>query len=79
MSSYRSPEDFAAKVEWEGGVAGALDYGLKHTDLDPADPSTAALREKWARIEQIYREQFEPLEREITELLEALSDEEISE
>lgn len=46
-------EDFAAKVEWEGGVTSALDYGLKATDLpeNSDDPLTADLRAAWTALQ----------------------------
>lgn len=37
-------EEFAAKVEWEGGVLDALEYGLKIDDIDKGE---VVLREKW--------------------------------
>lgn len=45
---------FAAKVEWEGGILDALDYGLKHTDLDPDDADSADLRAAWKELEEKY-------------------------
>lgn len=42
-------EEFAAKVDWEGGVADAVDYGLKASDL-PAD-APAKVRAAWAALE----------------------------
>lgn len=39
---YMSPFDFASKIDWQGGVMSALDYGLKHDELDPNDPASAA-------------------------------------
>ncbi len=51
---YLSVDAFAGKVEWEGGIVDALDYGLKHTDLDPNQPDSAKLREAWARLERLY-------------------------
>jgi phage terminase large subunit-like protein len=43
-----SEEDFAAKIQWEGGVVEALDYGLKATDLK--DPDTE-LGRTWAALD----------------------------
>lgn len=54
MAEFMTAAGFAAKVEWEGGVLEALDYGLKHTHLDPADHEAAALREAWADLERLY-------------------------
>lgn len=40
--------DFLGKIEWEGGVAGALDYGLKKADLEAAD------RETWPSLAEVW-------------------------
>ena len=46
-----TPDEFASKVEWEGGVIDALEYGLRETEMDGSDPAFqtawAALREQW--------------------------------
>lgn len=42
-----SNEDLAAKVEWEGGVIDALDYGIRAEQI--ADPQLAALWQKASR------------------------------
>ncbi len=35
-----TPLEFAAKIEWEGGIFDAfLDYGLTADDLDDTDPA----------------------------------------
>ena len=57
-SEYMTVEDFAAKAGWEGGILGALDYGLKHTDLDPADETAKPLRAAWKRLEDVYHGAF---------------------
>lgn len=54
MTKYMSVADFAAKVEWEGGITAALEYGLKHTHLDPGDPKAENLRDAWAELERIW-------------------------
>ncbi len=54
MAEHMSLSNFAGKVEWEGGVLEALDYGLKHTDIDPDDPRAAPLRTAWAELEELY-------------------------
>jgi hypothetical protein len=38
---------FAEKVAWEGGIVGALDYGLRSEDTD--DPELSAA---WAALEE---------------------------
>lgn len=67
-----SLQEFAVKVEWEGGIAGALEYGLKHTDLDPADPDAAELATHWKALEEVYRDHGARAE----EILEAVMDDE---
>lgn len=42
-----TPEEFVAKIRWEGGVVGALEYGLTAEDL----PKGSALREAWHELE----------------------------
>ncbi len=42
---------FARKVRWEGGVLGAIDYGLHRSDVPDED-----LADTWARIEDLYAE-----------------------
>lgn len=54
MTGYMTPARFAGKVEWEGGVFEALDYGLEHTRLDPDDSAAAELRAAWAELERLY-------------------------
>jgi hypothetical protein len=46
-----SSTDLARLVRSEGGVMGALDYGVRSTDI--ADPEIASL---WRRIEELYDE-----------------------
>jgi hypothetical protein len=38
---------FAEKVDWEGGIVAALEYGLRPNDIDPADPDGTDLRRLW--------------------------------
>ena len=42
-------EDFIAKIDWEGGILGALDYGLRSEDCD--DPE---LKTTWQQLETWY-------------------------
>ncbi len=44
--------DFVSKIEWEGGIYDALEYGLKHTDLDEGEDDS--LRSAWAEAEALY-------------------------
>jgi len=41
----------AYKIRWEGGVMGALDYGLKPDDI--GDPE---LRAAWQELQQVHAE-----------------------
>ncbi len=41
----RDLEDFEAKIDWEGGVYGALQYGLRADDFYPNLPPR--VREAW--------------------------------
>lgn len=38
--------DFAAKIDWEGGITAALDYGLRTEDCEPGP-----LRDAWEKLE----------------------------
>lgn len=64
-----TPANFNAKIEWEGGIIEALDYGLK-----PADAPEGPLRDAWTRAYDLWQ-QMEPVIREIDELLEAIDEE----
>lgn len=55
MTEYMPLKDFLAKISWEGGVWDALDYGLRHTALDPADPTNTELRTIWKMLEAHHR------------------------
>jgi hypothetical protein len=73
---YMSPADFNAKVDWEGGIYDSLEYGLKHTDLDPDDEGSRELREAWQALETVWRDQVKPLGERVEELLEAIDESE---
>lgn len=45
----------AQKIRWEGGLIGALSYGIHADDIE--DPELARL---WAELERLYNE-LEPL------------------
>ena len=47
-------DDLMAKIGWEGGIGGALEYGIK-ADKIPADAPTG-LREAWERLSAAWRE-----------------------
>jgi hypothetical protein len=54
--TYTSRVDLAAKVDWEGGIFGALEYGIT-SDMMPDEE----LREYWADLERRYAEMQETL------------------
>lgn len=49
--SFKTRADVAAKVDWEGGITDALDYGLKVDDMPEGDEE---LRHAWAALEAAY-------------------------
>lgn len=72
---------FAAKVEWEGGVIEALRYGLKSSDLSvDDDPDAQRLLDVWSALEGLWTG-LAQLEFEAEEILErsldALDDQEV--
>lgn len=69
---YMSPFDFASKIDWEGGVMSALDYGLKHDELDPNDPASAKLREAWKELETVHREHWRPARQKVSAAFDAI-------
>ncbi len=44
-----STRELARKVQWEGGVISALEYGIRSDEID--DPELAAL---WRNMENLY-------------------------
>ena len=49
---YESKEDLVAKMEWEGGVEGAINgYGIHSDDLPEGTPPEIA--EAWKRVELV--------------------------
>lgn len=56
MSGYKSRSDLAAKVDWEGGIFEALEYGITADEM-PDDE----LRVLWADLERRYSEAQETL------------------
>ncbi len=52
-----SGEEFVAKVDWEGGVVDALEYGMRSTDLGPDE---YRLADAWLRVEHAWREHMLP-------------------
>ena len=49
--AFSTREDFAAKVEWEGGVLESLDYGLTKEDVPEGDTELYAA---WEALEIAY-------------------------
>jgi len=50
---FESREDLAAKIEWEGGLMEALDYGIT-TEMMPEGDTE--LTEAWSKLEASFRE-----------------------
>jgi hypothetical protein len=50
---FSSREHLAAKIEWEGGILEAVDYGIKTEDMPEGD---AELTEAWAKLEASFAE-----------------------
>jgi hypothetical protein len=61
--AYMTPQEFAAKISWEGGVTEALEYGLKSTDLNPEDEASRDMRSAWIRAEDLWEEMRLAIER----------------
>lgn len=63
-----TPEDFAAKVNWEGGVMDALAYGLK-----PSDAPEGPIRDLWTQAHALW-EQLDPIRYDLGILLDEIYD-----
>ena len=63
-----TPEDFASKVNWEGGVMDALAYGLK-----PNDAPEGPLRDLWTRAYELW-EQLDPILEDLVTMLDEIYD-----
>lgn len=74
MPGEMNAQEFATKVDWEGGIVDALDYGLHADDLDD-EPDTAPLKQAWAELERIYRDQLGPAVEKVRALLPDSGDE----
>ena len=72
MSGQMTPDEFVNKVDWEGGVLDALEYGLRSTELDDSNP---ALKGGWIELEKAWVD-FEPLLHGVEQLVEDARDEE---
>jgi len=62
---FKSRAALAGKIEWEGGLMEALDYGIKTEMMPEGD---AELIEAWAKLEAAYRA-VEPLADAVGKLL----------
>jgi hypothetical protein len=71
---FESRADLLAKIEWEGGVVEAYDYGIGHEEMPEGDTE---LTELWKQLEEA-QEKVEPIARKIEKLLDdtVLRDEE---
>ena len=76
MSDTMSLLDFCSKIEWEGGVVQALEYGLKADDLDSDefDPRAEQLRDIWVALQGAW-ETVARLEDEASEIIDRVLDE----
>jgi hypothetical protein len=48
MARYRTRQDVGSKVDWEGGLVEALDYGIKADDMPEGDTE---LIEAWTELQ----------------------------
>ena len=64
---YESREAVAGKIEWEGGIFEALDYGIKTEDMPEGDTELA---EAWRELSAAYKVADAAAEK-VTALLEA--------
>lgn len=52
MTDYDTRQNLANKIEWEGGIYGALEYGITAGDINQGDTE---LVEAWTSLEEAYR------------------------
>jgi hypothetical protein len=65
MSRFENRDQLAAKIEWEGGVLEAVDYGIRSTDMPEGD---VELEELWKELEDAYSKVVSPADK-ISKLL----------
>jgi hypothetical protein len=53
VSRFESRERLASKIDWEGGLLDAIDYGIKATDMPEGDDELA---KAWKKLEDAYSE-----------------------
>jgi len=63
--TYKNRAEVTNKVDWEGGISGALEYGLTVDDMPPGDTE---LRDAWKRLEAAWKA-FDAIETEVYALL----------
>lgn len=63
--AYDNREELAGKIDWEGGLEDALDYGIKLDDLPEDDTE---LRTAWEPMQKAW-EEFQRLADPVRELL----------
>ena len=62
---FTSREHLADKIQWEGGILEAVDYGIKTEDMPEGDTE---LTEAWAKLEATWK-QLSPLADAIAKML----------
>jgi hypothetical protein len=62
---FESRTDLAAKIEWEGGIRDALDYGIHAADMPEGDEELTAA---WSALEAAHKA-LQPLEKAVEDLL----------
>jgi hypothetical protein len=65
MSKFENRQELADKIEWEGGLEDALDYGIKSSDLPESETKLIAA---WALMEAAFDE-LERAKRAVAELI----------
>ena len=46
-----TPSQVKSKADWEGGIIGLLEYGLKSENIDDSTPEGAALKAAWVQLD----------------------------
>jgi hypothetical protein len=64
---YESRADLLAKIEWEGGVIAALEYGIKTADMPEGDTE---MEQAWRKLEDAWND-LDPIVDAVEKLVEA--------
>jgi hypothetical protein len=64
---YESRADLLSKIEWEGGVIAALEYGIKTVDMPEGDTE---LEQAWRKLEDAWNA-LDPIVDTVEKLVEA--------